>query len=141
MRKESQTQAKVQCMRGTTIKIYAPLLWAATLIGLSGGYFTPPARLSSLHCMVYVTFCLCTWGAQLCFCHDSSQVFAPFNSFLFFFNCVYPQDSPPPQARPRTSTYMEGIQIRKSKGALHAVLVHILWVEVSPKTASLVQGI
>ena len=36
--------------------------------------------------------------------------------------------------------YMEGIQIRKSKGALHAVLVHILWVEVSPRTAILVLG-
>ena len=26
----------------------------------------------------------------------------------------------------------------KSKGALHAVLVHILWVDFSPKTAILV---
>ena len=60
--------------------------------------------------------------------------------FFFFFSCVCPQDSPPPQARRRTSTYMEGIQIRKSKGPLHAILVHILWVEVSPKTAILVLG-
>ena len=74
--------------RGPTIKMYALLLWAATLIGLSGGYFRPPARLSSLHCMLYVTFCLCIWGAWLCFCHDSSQVFAPFHSFLFFQPCL-----------------------------------------------------
>ena len=60
--------------------------------------------------------------------------------FYFFFNRVCPQDSPPPEARPRTSTYMEGIQIRKWKGPLHAVLVHILWVQVSPKTAILILG-
>ena len=35
--------------------MYALLLWAATLIGLSEGYFRPPARLSSLHCMLYVS--------------------------------------------------------------------------------------
>ena len=64
---------------GPTIKMYALLLWAATLIGLSGGYFTPPAPLSSLHCMLYVMFCLCTWGARLCLSHDSSQVFVPFD--------------------------------------------------------------
>ena len=89
--------------------------------------------------MLYVTFCLCTWGAWLCFCHDSSQVFAPFDSFLFF-STVFAPKIPPPKARPRTSKYMEGIQIWKSKGALHAVLVHILWVDVSPKTAILVLG-
>ena len=64
--------------------MYAPLLWAATLIGFSKGHFTPPARLSCLHCTLYVTLWLCTWGVRLCFCHDSSRVFAPFDSFLFF---------------------------------------------------------
>ena len=122
--------------------MYAPLLWAATLIGFFGGYFTPLARLSSLHCMLYVTSCLCTWGVQLCFCQNSCQVFAPFDSFLIFSTVFAPKIPlpPPPQARPRTSTYMEGIRIWKLKGALHAILVHILWVEVSPKTAILVLG-
>ena len=59
---------------------------------------------------------------------------------FYFFQLCLPPRFPLPQARPRTSMYMEGIQIRKSKGALHAVLVHILWVEVSPKTAILVLG-
>ena len=97
MGKESQTRAKVQCMRGTDNHNLCPLLWAATLIGLSGGYFTPPARLSSLHCMLYVTFCLCTWGAQPCFCHDSSQVLAPFDSFLFFSTVFAPKIPLPPR--------------------------------------------
>ena len=104
-----------------------------------GGYFTPPVRLSSLHCMLYVMFCLCTWGVRLCFCHDSSRVFAPFDLFLLFSTMFAPK-IPPPKARPQTSTYMEGHLIWKSKGALHAVLVHILWAEVSPKTAVLVLG-
>ena len=80
-----------------TIKTYAPLLWAATLIGLSGRYFTPPARLSSLHCMLYVTFSFCTWGVRLCFYHDSSQVFAPFDSFLFFSTVFAPKIPLPPR--------------------------------------------
>ena len=45
--------------------------------------------------MLYIMFCLCTWGARLCCCHDSSQVFTLFDLFLFFFNCVCPQDSTP----------------------------------------------
>ena len=57
---------------------------------------------------------------------------------FYFFQLCLPPRCPSPQARPRTSTYMEGIQIWKSRGALHAALVHILWVEVSPKTAILV---
>ena len=104
--------------------MYAPLLWVATLVGLSRGYFTPPARLSSLHCMLYVTFCLCTWGAQLCFCHKSSQVFAPFDPFLFFSTVFAPKIPLPPQGAPMDINVYEGI----SKGALHAVLVHILLV-------------
>ena len=119
--------------------MYALLLWDATLIGLSGGYSRPPARLSYLHRMMYVMFLLCIWGARLCFRHDFSQAFAPFNPFLFF-STVFAPKTPPPKARPRTATFLEGIQIWKSKGALHAVLVHILWVEISPKTAILVLG-
>ena len=139
MGKESQTQAKVQCMWGTDNQNVRPPIVGCTLIGLSGGYFKPPARLSSMHCMSYVTFCLCMWGARLCFCHDSSQVFAPFNLFLFF-SAVFAPKTPPPKARPWTSTCAEGIHIWKSKGALHAVLVHIMWVGVSHKTAFLVPG-
>ena len=100
---------KLRCSAcgGSTIKMYSLLLWAATLIGLSGGYCMFLARLSSLHCMLYVIACLCTWGARLCFCHDwSSRVFAPFDSFLFFFQPCSPPRLHPPK-RPQTSTYME----------------------------------
>ena len=89
--------------------------------------------------MLYVTFCLCTWGVRLCFCHDSSHVFAPFDSFLLF-STVFAAKITPPKARPRTSTYMEGIETRKSNAAVYALLVHILCVDVSPKTAILVLG-
>ena len=92
---------RVRCntCRGPTIKMHALLLWSATLIGLSGVYFRPPARLSSLHCMLYVTFWLCIWGSWLHFCHDSFQVFAPFDSFSFFQPCL------PPRFQPQTRAY------------------------------------
>ena len=97
--------------------MYALPFWAATLIGLSRGYFRPPAGLSSLRCMLYVMFCLCIWGAQLCLCHDSSQAFASFDLFLFF-STAFATKAAPPKARPRTSTYTEGIQIWKPQSAM-----------------------
>ena len=67
MGKESQTRAKVQCMRGTDNQnVCPPIMGCYTHWTFWTGLdwtFTPPARLSSLHCMLYVTFCLCTWGA------------------------------------------------------------------------------
>ena len=69
------------------------------------GYLRLPARLSSMHCLLYVTFCSSIWGAKLCFCHDSSQVFAPFDSFLFFFSRVCPQDSTPQGAPTDINVY------------------------------------
>ena len=92
---------------GSPIKLFVLLLWAATLIGLSWGYFRPPARLSSVHCMLYVMFCLCPWVGRLCFSHDSSQVFAPFDAFLFFSTMVAPK-TPLPKRRTPKLTYTEG---------------------------------
>ena len=125
---------------GPTIKIYALRIWFATLICLSRGYARPPARLSSLYCMLYFTFSLCIWGARLCLCNDSSHVFALFEWFLFFFNGVCPQDSTP-QGAPTDINVYGGNPYMEIEGALHVVLVHILCVEVSPKTAVLVVGI
>ena len=61
MGKESQTQAKVQCMRGTDNQNVCPPIVGCYTHWTFGGYFRPPARLSSLHCMLYVMFCLCIW--------------------------------------------------------------------------------
>ena len=94
-------------------------------------------RLGSLPCIVCCMLRFaCAHGVSGCV--SAFGCICTFRFVSIFFNCVCPQDSPPPQARPRTSTYMEGIPIWKSKGALHAV--HILLVEVSPKTAILVLG-
>ena len=108
MGKESHTQAKVQCMRGTDNQnVSPPIVGGYThwtfwgLLQASGSALFP-----ALYVVCYVL--LIHRGARLCFCYDSSRVFAPFDSFLFFFSRICPQD-PPPKARPRTSMFPEGI--------------------------------
>ena len=58
--------------------------------------------------MLYVTFCLCTWGAKLCFCYESSQVFAPFHSFLFFSTVFAPKIPLPPRRAHRHQCIWRG---------------------------------
>ena len=97
----------------------ALLFSAATLIGLSGGFFRPPAWLSSLHVCCVLRFAY-AHGVPGCVPIMTRARFLHLSIRFCFFNCVCPQDSTP-QGRPQTSTYTEGIRVWKSKGALHAI--------------------
>ena len=49
--------------------------------------------------------------------------------FVSFFPSMFAPKTPPTEKHPWTSTYMEGIRKWESKGALRAILVHVLWAE------------
>ena len=117
--------------------MYALLLWATTLIGLSG--VISGMWLGCLPCIVCCMLLLAyAYGVSSSVSVMTPPKYLHLSICFYFFSNVFAPKTPPPKARPRTSTYMEEIQIWKSKGPLHTVLVHILWVEVSPKAAILI---
>ena len=113
------------------------------LIGLSGCYFQPLAWLPSVVCCVsfaylYVHVHVHVHGVHGCISiMNTPHVCALFNWFLFFLPLFAPK-TPPPEEHLWASPYTEGIKKWELKGALHAILVHILWVEDNPRTIVLV---
>ena len=96
------------------------LLWAAILVGLLGGYF----QLGSLPCIVCCILRFAyAYGVPGCVSVMTPPGYLHLSiRFYCFFFTVFAPNTPPPKARLGTSTYTEGIQIWKLKGALHACI-------------------
>ena len=84
-------------------------------------------RLGSLPCIVCCMLHLaCAHGVSSCVSVMTPPKYLHLSIRFYFFQLCLPPRFPPPSSAP-TDINVYGW---KSKGALHAILVHILWVEV-----------